>query len=170
MIFPRLPLHLMKFESIWGQISWLVRIAAFMWTWMDNGRACQEMGTITLVPVNASKIIHGTWSIAPVKNNLNYFLAFWKSGEISYGFWPWPTFQGHGGQTSKIYTICDTTSQVSPHRLFNRSIKLKLSHVLGTHRLMCTTPLEFRSNSVFFHHGRYVKTHFWPLLHYKYLW
>jgi hypothetical protein len=21
------------------------------------------------------------------------------------GFWPWPTFQGHGGQTSKIYTM-----------------------------------------------------------------
>jgi hypothetical protein len=24
---------------------------------------------------------------------------------ISYGFWPWPTFQIHGGQTSKIYIM-----------------------------------------------------------------
>jgi hypothetical protein len=34
-----------------------------------------------------------------------------------------------------------------------QQIKLKLPHVLGTHRLMCTTPLEFRSISVFFHQG-----------------
>jgi hypothetical protein len=57
------------------------------------------------------------------------------------------------------HTQCDTASQLlpaSPPRLFQQ-IKLKLSHVLGTHRLMCTTPLEFRSNSRLFPPvGRYV--------------
>jgi hypothetical protein len=45
-------------------------------------------------------------------------------------------------------------------------IKLKLSHVLGTYRLMCTTPLECRSNSVFFHEGASIKStyHIWWVL------
>jgi hypothetical protein len=95
----------------------------------------------------------------------------WNLHNISCGFWPWPTFQGHGCHTSKIYTNAIQLRNYCRHLLLDRStdqveifsgVRYSSTNVHNTLRISIQLP----SFSI---RGQYVKTHFFPLLH-RFLW